>query len=100
MKGLADMPEPDDCEFSGEFEKRMLTHIALLDRMIDDGDREILRLQELLATIEVVDAHDQGLSSAEAPVSPPSMNAGGRMRHPDARIFRPADNTGNQKRAA
>jgi hypothetical protein len=94
------MQTDDDFAFVGEFEQRMLTHIALLDRMIVDADREILRLQELLEATEGVDAADRDLSSALWCGGQASIDGGARTRQPDATLFRHADSRGSQRKAA
>ena len=93
MEKLADMSETDDYDFSGEFEGRMLTRIAVLDRMIVDADREILRLQELLAESKgaTTGLRDQSVFktpvSTDAPIigAGPSATTGRALSHCEQR---------------
>jgi hypothetical protein len=77
-------------DFASEVEGRMMTRIAVLDRLIVDADREIRRLQEWLAVNPAGEPASPLDSSADVPA--PSAT----VRQPDASVPRPAD----QKEAA
>jgi len=72
-------------DFAREVEGRMQTKIAVLDRLIVDADREILRLQDLLAETKEI--------GRAAP------RAGAAARQPDA-IVPPPPADGDQREAA
>ena len=78
-------------DFAREVEGRMLTRIAVLDRLIVDADREIMRLKELLAAsnperspVQFVQASTGGSASSTATAD------SGAPRQPDAVVTLPA----------
>ncbi len=71
-------------DFAREVEGRMHTKIAVLDRLIVSADREIIRLEQVLA------------ESRRLGIPPGSLPASGRQ--PDAIISPPPD--GNERHAA
>jgi hypothetical protein len=88
-------------DFAREVEARMQTRIAVLDRLIIDADREILRLQDLLGVTREVGStgpqtgRQQDPRSAEAPGS-------GRApaRQPDVLLAHPPPAAGSEREAA
>ena len=94
------MPTDEDFDFAGEFEKRMLTHISLLDRMIVDADREILRLQELLDATDRGYAADRDPSAAFWRGGQALIDPGLRLRQPDAIFLGHVDDRASHKKAA
>ena len=100
-KGPTEMLEVRLHDFAREVEGRMLTRIAVLDRLIVDADREIRRLQELLAaTTGVAAPISHQPSSTNWPTSDVSTTSGTALRQPDATIAHPAEHTGDLKEAA
>jgi hypothetical protein len=87
-------------DFAREVEGRMQSRIAVLDRLIVDADREILRLQDLLAATK--DLGGRGAAGAGF-VDPPSTGAPNGTRPPDRQpdilLPRPASE-GGQREAA
>jgi len=87
-------------DFACEVEGRMQSRIAVLDRLIVDADREILRLQDLLAASKSLGGREAG---SEAFVDQPPTGApdGTRSheRQPDILVPRPS-NEGGQREAA
>ena len=88
-------------DFAREVEARMQTRISVLDRLIVDADREILRLQDLLAaTKEIGGAGSHGGSSADSR----SAEAPGRGRtlgrQPDVLVSPPLPGAGSDREAA
>ncbi len=78
-------------DFAREVEGRMLTRIAVLDRLIVDADHEIVRLKELLATtngeqsaVRVAQGSTAGSTSSAA------ASDAGSPRQPDAVVILPA----------
>src|SRR5579872_5652177 len=65
---IAELLEVRLFDFAREVEGRMQTRIAVLDRLIVDADREILRLQDLLA------ATDGGSSRTRQPDAVVGLN--------------------------
>jgi len=100
-KGPTEMLEVRLHDFAREVEGRMLTRIAVLDRLIVDADREIRRLQELLAATTgdngPVSHHP---ASANRRPSEASTTGGAALRQPDATVAQPAEDTGDRKEAA
>jgi hypothetical protein len=87
-------------DFAREVEGRMQSRIAVLDRLIVDADREILRLQDLLAATRGLGG--QGAASEAFVDSPSTGTPNGtksRERQPDIFLPRPA-NEGGQREAA
>ena len=87
-------------DFAREVEGRMQSRIAVLDRLIVDADREILRLQDLLSATRGLGGRG---AASEAFVDPPSTGTPGSTRsperQPDIRLPRPS-NEGSQRDAA
>jgi hypothetical protein len=78
-------------DFAREVEGRMLTRIAVLDRLIVDADHEIVRLKELLAATNgerspVRVAQGSMAGSASSAAAPDA----GSPRQPDAVVTLPA----------
>jgi hypothetical protein len=78
-------------DLAREIEGQIQAQNALLDRLIIDGDREILRLQDLLTRVST---DDQAPSKSD--VSIVRLTA----RQPDATISFSAPNKSERKRAA
>jgi hypothetical protein len=88
-------------DFAREVEGRMLTRIAVLDRLIVDADREIVRLNEVLA------ATNGGRSPIPFPqaltggnVSSAADSDAGASRQPDAVVTLPAAVADGRQEAA
>jgi hypothetical protein len=84
-------------DFAREVEGRMASRMAVLDRLIVDADREILRLQDVLAQTrgQTPLTHGEGsASSAHSKIAP------GQHRQPDAVIAPPSDAEFDRKEAA
>jgi hypothetical protein len=87
-------------DFAREVEGRMQSRIAVLDRLIVDADREIIRLQDLLAT-----TNGMGRSEFRAggPVDPRSLGtpAAGSpsARQPDVIVSQPPPTDGRSEAA-
>ena len=99
--GHTEMLEVRLHDFAREVEGRMLTRIAVLDRLIVDADREIRRLQELLAASKgdaAPAAHH--VSSADGRSSDGLLTGGAALRQPDATVPSSAENAGDRKEAA
>src|SRR5262245_35455791 len=69
-------------DFASEVEGRMLTRIAVLDRLIVDADREIKRLQEWLATNQVGGPASPLDSSADRRGHDAAVAASAALRQP------------------
>jgi hypothetical protein len=87
-------------DFAREVEGRMLTRIAVLDRLIVDADHEIMRLKELLAAtngeqspVRVAQGSTAGSASSTA------ASDAGSPRQPDAVVTLPSA-TGQDRQAA
>jgi hypothetical protein len=71
-------------DFAREVEGRMQTRIAVLDRLIVDADREILRLQDLLSATEGISgAGSQATALADPRSAETLMSARTLARQPD-----------------
>jgi hypothetical protein len=100
-QGLTDTRDIHRDDFVSEVEEWMLTRITVLDRLIVDGDREILRLQELLAATDAVNARAPQIApSGSVCDTSATPDGGAEPRRPDAIIPSAAESAGKQKRAA
>jgi len=88
-------------DFAREVEGRMQTRIAVLDRLIVDADREILRLQDLLASTKGINgAGLHGRTIAELrPIETPTAGKA-PARQPDLIVPPPPPTEGSQREAA
>lgn len=99
--GATEMLELRLFDFAREVEGRMQTRIAVLDRLIIDADREILRLQELLvATKREAPWEPVSPTSAHERLSNATAEESAHPRQPDALIELPSVNTSTQRDAA
>ena len=88
-------------DFAREVEGRMQTRIAVLDRLIIDADREILRLQDLLAaTMGIGGAGLLAGTPADPQATETSMTGKMPSRHPDIMLPDPPPAEGSQREAA
>jgi len=87
-------------DFAREVEGRIQTRITVLDRLIVDADREILRLQDLLASTKGLGGPESN-SHGPADVQFPGSSAAGKMpgRQPDAIVPQPPTDA-SQREAA
>jgi hypothetical protein len=88
-------------EFARDVEGRMLTRMAVLDRLIVDADREIVRLKELLALTN--GGHfpaSAGGARGGASESTAIASAAGAPRAPDAVVVLPRTPVEDQREAA
>jgi hypothetical protein len=78
-------------DFAREVEGRMLTRIAVLDRLIVDADREIVRLKDLLAATQAERSPNPiaHASTCESAVTAAGIEAAA-PRQPDAVVPLPA----------
>ena len=88
-------------EFAREVEGRIMTRIAVLDRLIVDADREIASLKHLLAATNG-EQSDRMLTGEgrRAGASPTVVTDAGALRQPDAVVVLPAAETDHRKEAA
>jgi hypothetical protein len=87
-------------DFAREVEGRMLTRIAVLDRLIVDADREIVRLKELLAaTNGEVSSVRVAQGSTAGSASSAAASDAGSPRQPDVVVLLPSA-AGQERQAA
>jgi len=100
-QALTEMLEVRLHDFAREVEGRMLTRIAVLDRLIVDADREIRQLQELLAaTTSGAGPGSYQPPSADMKTSGASPTGGPAIRHPDATVTHDEVSPDDRKEAA
>ncbi len=88
-------------DFAREVEARMQTRMTVLDRLIVDADREILRLQDLLAVTKRACRADSPLMPPAEPRSAESQNSGRPpTRQPDVVFPHLPPAAGSEREAA
>jgi len=84
-------------DFAREVEGRMQSRIAVLDRLIVDADREILRLQDLLAATRGPGGRGAAGAASVDPLTTGTPGSPGRQ--PDILLPRPASDSGQREAA-
>ena len=84
-------------DFAREVEGRMQSRIVVLDRLIVDADREILRLQDLLAATRGPGGRGAAGAASVDPLTTGTPGSPGRQ--PDILLPRPASDSGQREAA-
>ena len=88
-------------DFAREVEARMQTRSAVLDRLIIDADREIVRLQDLLAATKGIGSPDSKGGPLDDPrTAKASRNARPPGRQPDMVVPQPPPGAASNREAA